>query len=150
MFNRSVWFGLFSLALSAGCGQDHPDNRPVYRPPGDGAEVATLTGYKGWYIDDVDGSKVEHGVGGPSLFGPSGGNEVTVAPGKHHVTAVFYGGGQVGNGSGDVEQAFEAGHRYQFRSHNLFDAQTLRVIDLTAKANAAAAARAARAQEQLP
>jgi hypothetical protein len=75
---RGHWPGVACLAcaLAVGCQQE-------YREPPKSDNPATLVGRDGTYINEVDGSKVRSG----DTINESGGNDVTVTPGRRRVQA---------------------------------------------------------------
>src|SRR5436305_4146279 len=75
---QSCALTLLGLVMS-GCAAD---KRPKYMLPNLAADqVATLTGGWGYYVEEVDGARID--VGG--LMSSFGGNITTVTAGEHHL-----------------------------------------------------------------
>ena len=109
--------------LAAGCQQD---TRPIYAPPAlSPAQTVTLKATGGYFVDGVDGARIE---GMQVTFAGLGGNGTTLAPGRHRVRANL----SAGNLHGTTKFTFTyvAGHTYTIDNQGLFD-PTMKLTDDT-------------------
>jgi hypothetical protein len=98
-------------ALSFGLGCSPGPHLPDYQSPKLAkSQAATLNGYSGTYITAVDGQ----GIPGSGVqMANLGGNDVTLAPGKHTLTLTLATGNMfVRQKTWSTTYSFEAGHEY--------------------------------------
>ena len=115
------------LFAAAGVGGCRADPRPLYQsPPVTAGVTVTLKGDGGWFIDEVDGSRVV--LTGFDPLALAQGNEVPVTPGRHRVRARYSDRNGGGRGSAAFTYTFVAGHTYAFIPHDFISPQ-LRVVD---------------------
>jgi hypothetical protein len=97
----------------------------VYQePPLPQGQAVTLKGDGCWYIDEIDGDRVDQA--GPSINPFVQGNQVTATPGVHHIGTLYAGSNE--HGWAHFTYNFLAGHTYAFIPMGFFN-HGMQVVD---------------------
>ena len=128
MAKRQCLGGLVMVGLFVGCAKDV---RPIYQPPSLAADQAvTIKGESGWFVDDVDGARLDDShVAMTVPFAIVGGNDTRITPGPHRIRAVFNSNNTTGHCR--FHYTFVAGHTYTLEPRSLLFNVALQMTDNT-------------------